>query len=348
VSVLGVVEYLADVPAFLRGLLSYRLPVLLSYCPSDLTAHLDRAALGWLNHLTMDGLEGCFRAAGFSIAQRMRIDGIQCLYRIEPNAGAAVAEKSVLVISYNNVGNFGDRLGFHLINDILPSNACVTHAHFRPWNVPDADYDLIVLGIGNSIFAPLMDDELFRVLSRGKRVVGIFGTQYRPAIDANKMARLIERLDAWYARYEEDALLYARGRNNVFHLGDWLINAFPMARGTRTELLTVGDEIWKDLPLDRVIQKVQSFRRVYSTRLHPLLCALTSASEVAYAEQLDGSGGASGKFHSMMLDVFGRSWPEKQFFAVPRDAVVRYKAKVRQATLAMAARLNEIVNGHAA
>jgi hypothetical protein len=70
---------------------------------------------------------------------------------------------------------------------------------------------------------------------------------------------------------------------------------------------------------------------VFSTRLHPLLCALTSAAEVAYSEQREGdqAGSMSGKFRSMLIDIFGRTYPEQHFFAVDRDAVARYKAHVR-------------------
>ncbi|MDP2483476.1 MAG: hypothetical protein Q8W45_09355, partial [Candidatus Palauibacterales bacterium] len=41
------------------------------------------------------------------------------------------------------------------------------------------------------------------------------------------LERLIERLDTWFARYQDDVLMYGRGRNNVEHLGDWLIDLFP-------------------------------------------------------------------------------------------------------------------------
>lgn len=60
----------------------------------------------------------------------------------------------VLVISYNNVGNFGDRLGYHLINSVLPPEAEVYFANFKPWNIPSFSFDLLILGIGNSIFGP--------------------------------------------------------------------------------------------------------------------------------------------------------------------------------------------------
>jgi hypothetical protein len=36
----------------------------------------------------------------------------------------------------------------------------------------------------------------------------------------------------------------------------------------------------------------------------------------------------SGKFRSMLIDIFGRTFPEKNFFLVDRDAVTGYKARV--------------------
>jgi hypothetical protein len=145
------------------------------------------------------------------------------------------------------------------------------------------------------------------------------------------MDDLLDRLHCWYARYEADALLYGRGRGNVRHLGDWLIHACPLARPTRDEDLTVGAETWEDLPLDRYIARIQSYRRVGSQYLHPLLCALTSAEEVAYAEQqayADLGVGPSGKFRSMLLDVFGREEPQGVFWPVDRTSVATYKARV--------------------
>ncbi|MFX6281322.1 hypothetical protein ABTF86_19880, partial [Acinetobacter baumannii] len=81
---------------------------------------------------------------------------------------------------------------------------------------------------------------------------------------------------------------------------------------------------------DRTIQYIQRHRQVFSARLHPLLCALTSAHEVAYSEQPAGGGTSivSGKFRSMLIDIFGRTFPEETFFAVDRDAVARYKTRV--------------------
>ena len=144
------------------------------------------------------------------------------------------------------------------------------------------------------------------------------------------MDRLIDRLDMWFARYEDDVLMYGRGRTNVQHLGDWLIDQFPLSTPTEEGQLDIGNEILQELPLDRTIQHIQRYKNVFSTRLHPLLCALASAEAVAYSEQPINSDSSivSGKFRSMLIDIFGRTYPENAFFAVDRNAVARYKSRV--------------------
>jgi hypothetical protein len=113
-----------------------------------------------------------------------------------------------------------------------------------------------------------------------------------------------------------------------------------MAQWNRDETLRIGQEIWQDLPLDRTIQKIQQYRSVHSTRVHPLLCALTSAAQVAYREQREAPGGGdSGKFRSLMLDIFGRTYPEDRFFTFNRDAVAAYRAKVLTRMAAMPGRI---------
>jgi len=139
-----------------------------------------------------------------------------------------------------------------------------------------------------------------------------------------------ERLDTWYARSEDDVLMYGRGSDNVVYLGDWMIERFPLARACDNEPLRVSDEMGVQRALDRAIQAIQRHKQVYSNQLHPLLCALTSAELVAYSDQsLDWmSHILSGNFRSMLIDIFGRSYPEHEFFMVDRDAVARYKARV--------------------
>jgi hypothetical protein len=61
-----------------------------------------------------------------------------------------------------------------------------------------------------------------------------------------------------------------------------------------------------------------------------MLCALTSAEEVSYQEQLEDPNRptSSGKFRSQLYDIFGRTFEENKLFAVDRDAVIRYKIMV--------------------
>ncbi|MFO1361145.1 MAG: tetratricopeptide repeat protein [Burkholderiales bacterium] len=344
VVALGVLEYVYDVGAFLAGIRAFGLPVVLSYCCADLGPQVDRAALGWVNHLTRRGLAEALAAADLHVRAESRIDEMQVLLRLAPRAPRAERSPRVVVLTFNNVGNFGDRLGYHLVNEILPAHATVTHAHFRPWDVPDEPFDLLVLGAGNSLFAPLLTDRLGALLARAPAAVGVFGTQYRAELDARRLGGILDRLAAWYARSEEDLLLYAGARGNAVHLGDWLVSAFPMARGRDERVLNVGDEIWQDLPLDRTIQRIQAHRQVRSARLHPLLGALASAERVAYVEQRETPTRApSGKFRSMLIDVFGRTYPEDEFFAVDRDAVARYKRQVQSAMGGMRAALASLV-----
>jgi len=126
-------------------------------------------------------------------------------------------------------------------------------------------------------------------------------------------------------------LIYGRGRNNVEHLGDWLIDLFPLTTATDNEQLRIGTAM-AELPLDRAIETIQRHKQVYSAAPLPFLCALTSAELAAYAEPPaeEMPGTVAGHFRSMLIDIFGRSYPEKEFFLVDRDAVTRYKARVHR------------------
>lgn len=237
----------------------------------------------------------------------------------------------VVVLSFNNLGNFGDRLGYHILNQILPPQANVCYAHFAPWDVPEGPIDLLILGIGNSLFEKILTDRLIELMARVPRSIGIFGTQYREVLNRDRLGLVLDRLDLWYARHEDDIAWFGAGRKNVCHLGDWLISAFPMTEPTSPKALKLGLEVMKDMPMDRIIQLIQKHRVVISPRLHPLLCALTSAEQVAYAEQRDYGGEmVSGKFASMFRDIFGRSYPENCLIDVNREAVLKYKTEVHE------------------
>jgi hypothetical protein len=331
VTMLGVLEFIYDWKEFLKRLREYDLPVVLSYCPADLTGELDRPAVGWVNHIPREELLAGFAEAGFTVRASIPVNSYQRLFRLSPQPPLARPCRKVLVLSYRNMGNFGARLGFHLLNWILPPQTEVTWMPIQPACLPAKDLDMVILAMGDSIFGPVLNDGLLSVVEQVPVSVGIFGTQYRESIDPAKLNRLLDRLTIWLARYEEDVLLYGEGRKNVVHMGDWLISQFPMTRWTIDGRLVVDKWVLDDLPLDRTIQKIQQYREVYSERLHPLLCALTSAERVAYREQReDGTAdGYSGKVRSMLMDVFGRAYPEETFFEVDRDAVASYRARAQ-------------------
>ena len=248
----------------------------------------------------------------------------------DPGSPAAIPpEPRVLVLSYSN---FGDRLGLHLVAGVVPPGAVVEYGYFHPWTVPAGPFDLVILGIGNSLFKPTLTDKLEAVVRDAPRAIGIFGTQYRSVLPEDRLHRLIDHLDRWYARNEEDIRLYGGGRDHVSHLGDWLVDLFPMAMWQLDRPLRIERDIMtKEVSLDRLIQRIQQYRTVHSARLHPLLCALTSAEQVSYVEQREvAEFGESGKFGSMLIDIFARSFPEDTPFPVDRAAVAAYKAKVRE------------------
>ncbi|MDF2577012.1 MAG: Methyltransferase FkbM family [Chlamydiales bacterium] len=253
ITILGVLEYIYDPLAFFTSLHRYNCPIVISYHPAEMSQRTNRSALGWVNSLSRTEFLLIAQKAGFTLHSERPLDAMQFLYKFIPVAKPIVKTKKVLVLSYNNVGNFGDRLGYHLVNQILPAHAITTFANFKPWNIPQEDFDLVILGIGNSIFGNMYTDQLLKLLEKTPASIGIFGTQYREMMPLERLQTALDRLTFWYARYQEDIQLYGRNRNNVRHLGDWLINAFPIGNGYKEEVLHIGDKIWKELPLDRTI-----------------------------------------------------------------------------------------------
>ncbi len=158
-AALGVLEYIHDWRGFIRQLCAFQLPIVFSYHPTDYTQGMDRKGLGWVNDIRLDDLCSEVYGADFLVKNSMRVDN-QVLLRIQPGQRRPLGNPRVLVLTYNNCGNFGDRLGFHLINSLLPALAEVHHANFKPWKLPPGEFDLVVVGAGNSIFEPILTEEL--------------------------------------------------------------------------------------------------------------------------------------------------------------------------------------------
>ncbi len=345
IVMLGTLEHVADIDNLFTHLRFCKRDIILSYCATDLAKDLDRAALGFANHLSFYDLAMLFDRYGFRIECTTPVDETQVLMRLTPTEWLSpVAPCSVAVISGDDGASFGTRLGCHMINALLPGEADVHHLTLRTLNEARGNYDLVVLGTGSGLFPPLFGDELLDVISGAKASIGIFGTQCRELVSRPAIDRVIDRLDTWFARYEDDVLMYARGRSNVIHIGDWLIDQFPLTRPVKDEPLVVNDELGQDFGLDRAIRTIQKYKQVYATVPTALLCALSSAELAAYAEiPVQQPDLASGQFRSMLIDVFGRTYQEKKFFMVDRDAVVRYKARVHRNVGKVGARIGSIL-----
>jgi hypothetical protein len=149
VVMLGLWEYLFKPTEIFAALAHTGRPILCSYCPTELTAHVDRRALGWVNDFSLSAFLDLARQNGYRPALQRQIDDLQYLVKFEVAADLPrAAIKRVHVLSYNNVGNFGDRLGFHVLNDVLPPNAEVSWGTLRPLTPVPERLDLVVIGIG--------------------------------------------------------------------------------------------------------------------------------------------------------------------------------------------------------
>jgi hypothetical protein len=330
IVMLGVLEQIVDVENLFTHLRFAKRDIVVSYCATDLTGNCDRAALGWINNLSFFELATLFDRYGFRIECTAPIDSVQCLMRLTLAEKLAPLQAcNVAVIS--DGACFGGRLSRHMINTLLPGEADVHHLSFASLEEARDRYDLVIVGAGDSLPPPIISDGLIDLLARGKSSIGLFGTQYRELMPRAAIERLIGRLDYWFARHQDDILMYGRGRKNIGHLGDWLIDAFPLTSATDADQLRVGQELDHE-PSDRAIAAIQRHKAVFCTRPQPLLCALTSAEMAAYADQpaQAAPGIASGTFRSMLIDIFGRGYPERDFFLVDREAVARYKARVHR------------------
>jgi hypothetical protein len=339
IVMLGMLERAADTDELFAHLRTAQRDVILSYCASDLAARTDQSEARRVKSLSFYELTLLFDRYDFRIACTAPLGEREMLMRLTPRMRLRAVETCrVAVIADEEMDGFSARFGRQMINALLPGEAEVHHLNCRSLHEAHERYDLAIIGVGNGLFQPLYGDALLDITSRAKAAIGIFGTQYRELIPRAGMDRLVDRLDAWFARNQDDVLMYGRDRAHVSHLGEWLIDLFPLAQASDDTPLEIGEEVDEDL--DRAIALIQKHKQVYSRAAQPLLCALTSADMVAYADEPSGRMlTPSGHFRSMLIDIFGRSYPQKQFFLVDRDAVARYKAQVHKNMAELRARI---------
>lgn len=349
IVMLGVLERVRDIESLFTHLRFCKRDILLTCYPTDLAGNGKRTE-DFVNRMSFCDLALLFDRYGFRIESTAPVDESQVLMRLTPTERLGpVAACNVAVISGDDSNDLAARLGRQLINAVLPGE-CRAH-YLTPGMLDQAqqNYDLVIVGAGSGPFPPALGDALLDVISRAKAAVGIFGTLGRELIARPAFDRVLDRLDTWFARYEDDVLMFGRGRGNVIHVGDWLIDQFPLARATNDEPLVINGDLGPEFALDRAINTIQQHRQVYSTVPAALLCALTSADLAAYAEiPVQQPDLAVGQFRSMLIDIFGRTWPQQKFFLVDRDAVIRYKTRVHQNVSKIGARIGAILRNVAA
>ena len=160
--------------------------------------------------------------------------------------------RKVLVISYFTGKNFGDRLGVPILNSVLPSHVEIEHVPFLPcgkdYDCADisledaARYDAVILGIGMSVYRPVLNDHLMAILKSIPLRIGIFGTQYQESIPLDRMKELLGMLDLWLARYQTDLTRFGHlvPKNRSLHMGDWMISSCPMRDPSTYRFLSVS------------------------------------------------------------------------------------------------------------
>ena len=316
--------------AFLRELAPAERPLLISYRSDD--------RLGFHHLVRLIGRNG------FRVETSAAVNDDEILLRLAPARKLGVVSPcSVAVLSGGMT--FGERLGRQMIASLLPGEADVHYVDLGDLGAARETYDLVILGAGQGLFHPLFDEHVLDVLKRGRHAIGIFGTQQRELLPRVAIDHLLDHVDIWFARSRDDVMLYGRGRENVTYLGDWLIEQFPLGHGRDAELLTLNEDALTDLPLDRSIAAIQRHNAVFARALAPFLCALNSADTIAYADEL---AVPSGEFRSLLIDIFGRSFPDNDFFQVDREAVLRYRARVHRNVGLMRARIDALLRGKTA
>ena len=84
IMLLGALEYLPSMPAFLKAVHALGAPILTSYHASDDTSGTDRAALGWVNNFSRKELSDLLEQAGFKSDIKWAFDGRQSLIKATP------------------------------------------------------------------------------------------------------------------------------------------------------------------------------------------------------------------------------------------------------------------------
>lgn len=333
VSAVNLLERLDDVPAFLAALRRYGLPVLVSYRPADGVRDGNNGDGEDRGRLTRARLVEALGAAGFGIAAGESVGRHGLLLLLRPGVPPVLPRRRVLVLCPESADTFGGSLRRQLLAELLPAAAQVHWSTLdAAWQPPPGPWDLALLGTGGTMSAGHLSDALLAFASTAP-TLGLFGTAWREAIPRDRLTALLQRLGAWFAASREDLDVFGRGVPRCVHFGNWLFNAFPLSLGQAADRLALDDPTRGEFAVGSFsdpVARIQRQRQLSTGDVDIFTCALTSASEVGYCEVRDpDTWQPSGRFRSVLMDVFGECPPEGRLFSPHRDAVVAYKERMQ-------------------
>lgn len=236
----------------------------------------------------------------------------------------APPRKRIALIATKGSRHFSAALRLRLVNSVLPPGTELSVIDIGEIEKAEPHFDLAIVGTGGDLASTQISEGLIAFLEQVPRAIGLFGIRQRDCQN-EKIARLLDRLFLWGARHEQDVLLYGRGRGNVLHFGDWLIDAFPMASGTHANTLQLGNTAMLE-PAENVLAQLRNHHRAAVGHPDLLLAALCHCAELSFHDEQNQ---AAGRFRALLIDVLGRSYAENETIVVDREAVMAYKARTR-------------------
>jgi hypothetical protein len=314
-------------------------PLIVAYRPRDLAPESQERGNDRLGFYDLARLVD---RHGYRIDQQAPLADDEVLLRVVPAPDTLPPLPSQVAVVTGG-DDFGNRLGLRLVQSLLPPHADLHHLTFDALGDARDHYDLIVVGNGTALCQPLIAPQTLRLLDRAGKAIGLFGTCYRELIPRAALDRLLDRLDTWYAPHQEDLLTFDRGRCSAVHLGNALIDLLPLGQAEAEEPLELTRAGLLSLPLDQSIEALRRHRQVTASDAAALLCALTTADVAAYTAD-EGSGAC----RSLLIDVFGRGYVEREAFVIDRDPVLRYKTMVRANLAVLRGRIEALLRETAA
>lgn len=241
-----------------------------------------------------------------------------------------ISRKKIAIISYGNCANLGDRIGQSIILGMIPYDCSVDFLYLPPFwsNKHDNNiYDLVIIGTGHSVFfKTLKDNNFIKFLDKQKNIIGVFGLQYHDLLDKNIFNEFTKKFVHIFVRNKKD-LIFFNDKNIISHSGDILTAYFPLTNWSIDSKINIKPGIVDNLQDGlSIVKKIQSYRVVESSRLHPLLAGLQSCDEFIFHEQTEmGNEIKSNKFGNMLYDIFKKNFEPGAQHKVDKDLVLKYR-----------------------